>query len=124
MTPSGVDQQRGREDEVLDAGIHRASAPPAVNPAPPDVQIFRVPERLAGLGTQLLRPLMALSNQPTLQTPDAVTGWNLSLPVDPATLWGELGLTPEVPSYREGIPRVLDDCVAFRWRHPVADRRH
>jgi hypothetical protein len=58
-----------------------------------------------------------------LQTPDAVVGWNLRLPVDPQALWPELGLEPELPTYREGIAATLDDQVAFRWRHPVEDPR-
>jgi hypothetical protein len=49
--------------------------------------------------------------------------WNLSLPVDPTALWGELGIGPELPTYREGIAATLDDQVAFRWRHPIEDTR-
>jgi dihydroflavonol-4-reductase len=88
----------------------------------PDVTVVRVPERLARLATQLIAPVVALRSAPTLQTPDAVRGWNLELPVDPDALWPELGIRPTYPTYREGIPAVLDACVAFRWRHPVQDR--
>jgi nucleoside-diphosphate-sugar epimerase len=88
----------------------------------PDLTIVRVPEALAHLGTQLIAPLVALRSAPTLQTPDAVRSWNLELPVDPDALWPQLGIRPIYPTYREGIPAVLDACVAFRWRHPVQDR--
>jgi nucleoside-diphosphate-sugar epimerase len=88
----------------------------------PDVTIIRVPEALALLGTRMLAPALALRSAPALQTPDAVRSWNLELPVDPDALWPELGIRPQYPTYREGIPAVLDACVAFRWRHPVADR--
>jgi nucleoside-diphosphate-sugar epimerase len=88
----------------------------------PDVSVVRVPEPLAVLGTQLLSPAVALRRRPTLQTPDAVRSWNLELPVDPDALWPELGIRPTYPTYREGLPAVLDACVAFRWLHPVDDR--
>jgi hypothetical protein len=26
------------------------------------------------------------------------------------------------PTIGDGIPAALDDCVAFRWQHPVLDR--
>lgn len=89
----------------------------------PDLRIVRVPAAVARAGTSVMDPLLASRRSPNLYTPDTVIGWNLSLPVDPDALWGELGLEPQVPSYREGIARSLDDCVAFRWRHPLQDRR-
>jgi nucleoside-diphosphate-sugar epimerase len=89
----------------------------------PDLRIVRVPEALALAGTRALAVAFAASSAPRLQTPDAVVSWNLSLPVDPHAVWPELGIDPLLPTYREGIARTLDDCVAFRWRHPVADRR-
>jgi nucleoside-diphosphate-sugar epimerase len=89
----------------------------------PDLRIVRVPEALALTGTRALAVAFAASSAPRLQTPDAVVSWNLSLPVDPDAVWPELGIDPLLPTYREGIARTLDDCVAFRWRHPVADRR-
>ncbi len=89
----------------------------------PDLRIVRLPASVARAGTTVLDPLLAKRRSPNLYTPDTVTGWNLSLPVDPEALWSELGLEPELPSYREGIARTLDDCVAFRWRHPLQDRR-
>jgi hypothetical protein len=47
----------------------------------------------------------------------------MSLWADPALLWDEFGLEPEVPDYRSGIKRSLDDGVDHVWRHSVRDRR-
>ena len=44
------------------------------------------------------------------------------LPVAPGMLWDDLGERPRYPTVEDGIPAVLDDCVAFRWVHPLADR--
>jgi dihydroflavonol-4-reductase len=81
-----------------------------------------MPMWLALLGTHLLTPIRRLSKQPSLYTPDAVLGWNLNVPVKKDVLWNDLELTPNYPSIHQGIPAVLDDCVPFRWKHPVADR--
>ncbi len=56
-----------------------------------------------------------------MYTPDTVVSWNLQLPVRPGLLWSELGLRPAFPTIHEGLPAALDDCVAFRWRHPHSD---
>ena len=89
----------------------------------PDITVIRIPQVLARTGTEVLGALAGLRDQPNLFTPDTVVSWNLSLPVDPDALWPQLGIRPELPTYREGIARTLDDCIAFRWRHPVQDRR-
>lgn len=89
----------------------------------PHLRVVRLPESLARVGTGALSTLTAWRDAPSLYTPDTVRSWNLSLPVDPDALWGELGIEPRYPTYQEGIAATLDDCVAFRWRHPVADRR-
>jgi nucleoside-diphosphate-sugar epimerase len=89
----------------------------------PHVRIVRLPAALAQAGTTAVAAATFWRSAPSLFTPDTVTSWNLSLPVDPDALWGELGLEPQLPTYREGIAATLDDCVAFRWRHPVSDRR-
>jgi nucleoside-diphosphate-sugar epimerase len=81
-----------------------------------------MPMWLALLGTRLLTPIRRLSKQPSLHTPDAVLGWNLNVPVKKDVLWNDLELTPNYPSIHQGIPAVLDDCIPFRWKHPVADR--
>ncbi|MDX1644351.1 MAG: NAD-dependent epimerase/dehydratase family protein [Thermoanaerobaculia bacterium] len=87
----------------------------------PRFRVVKVPKWLASLGTHLLRPLVTLRRRPTLLTPDMVTGWSLELPVEPGLLWDELGLAPRYPTIDEGLPAALDDCVEFRWRHPLAD---
>lgn len=89
----------------------------------PGLRVVRAPAPLALLGTGVLSALTAWRSRPSLYTPDTVRSWNLSLPVDPDALWPELDITPMLPSYREGIAHTLDDRVAVRWRHPVADRR-
>ncbi|MCC5949374.1 MAG: NAD-dependent epimerase/dehydratase family protein [Nitriliruptoraceae bacterium] len=89
----------------------------------PHVRVVRLPAPLALAGTAAISAALAWRRQPNLFTPDTVRSWNLSLPVDPRALWSELGMEPELPTYQEGITATLDDCVAFRWKHPVADRR-
>ena len=56
-------------------------------------------------------------------TSGTVIGWNLNLAVEPDCLWPELGLEPQFPSIATGIPAALDECVAFRWIHPIDDPR-
>lgn len=87
----------------------------------PRFRAFMLPAGLARLGTELLRPLVALRRRPSLYTPDTVIGWNLNVPVKPGLLWKDLGIRPAYPTIAEGIPAVLDDSVAFRWTHPNAD---
>lgn len=81
-----------------------------------------VPAWLARFGTELLRPIAALRRRPTLITPDTVVSWNLELPIRPGLLWDQLGVKPMYPTIAEGIPAALDDCLAFRWQHPLSDR--
>ena len=87
----------------------------------PRFRAFFLPAWLARLGTELLRPINALRSRPSLYTPDTVTGWNLEQAVRPGVLWEDLGLRPAYPTIDEGLPAALDDCVAFRWRHPLSD---
>jgi nucleoside-diphosphate-sugar epimerase len=87
----------------------------------PRFRTLYLPAWLARLGTELLRPVNSLRRRPSLYTPDTVTGWNLELAVEPGLLWQELGLRPAYPTIHEGLPAALDDCVAFRWRHPLSD---
>jgi nucleoside-diphosphate-sugar epimerase len=89
----------------------------------PHLRVVRAPRSLALVGTSALEAITTWRSAPSLLTSDTVVSWNQSLPVDPDALWGELGLVPELPDHRAGIAATLDDCVAFRWRHPVADRR-
>ncbi len=87
----------------------------------PRFRTVYLPAWLARLGTELLRPVNALRRRPSLHTPDTVIGWNLDLAVRPGLLWDELGLRPAYATIDEGLPAALDDCVAFRWRHPLSD---
>ncbi len=89
----------------------------------PRFRYLRLPESIALLGARLLRPFQLIRRRPTILTTGSVVGWNLNLNVRPDVLWRELGLQPMYASIEEGIPAVLDDCVAFRWLHPVEDRR-
>ena len=88
----------------------------------PRLRYSGLPMWLALLGTRLLTPYRRLSRYPSLHTPDAVRGWNLNVPVQKGLLWDELGIAPKYPTIHGGIPAVLDDSIAFRWIHPVADR--
>ncbi len=89
----------------------------------PAFRYVRLPAAAARLGAALLRPFQRLSGQPTIMTAGSVVGWNLNLAVRPGVLWSDLGLSPRYPTIAQGIPAVLDDCVAFRWLHPLEDRR-
>lgn len=88
----------------------------------PRLRLLGVPKWMALLGTRMLTPIRRFRRYPSLYTPDAVLGWNANVPVTKGVLWDEIGITPRYPSIYEGIPAVLDDCVPFRWIHPVADR--
>jgi nucleoside-diphosphate-sugar epimerase len=81
-----------------------------------------VPQWIAALGTHMLTPFRRLRGSPSLHTPQAVAGWNLNLAVKPRLLWNELELEPEFPTIYQGIPAALDECIAFRWVHPIRDR--
>jgi hypothetical protein len=88
----------------------------------PRLRLLLVPRILAIFGTQLMGVFQRFSDRPFLYTADAVRGANLSLPVQPGLLWDDLDLDPKYPSIEEGIPAALDELVAFRWLHPLADR--
>ena len=89
----------------------------------PRLVIIRLPAPLALAGTSLMRVVRSRLETPDIFTPDAVRAWNMALWVDPRLLWAELGLEPEIPDYRVGLKRSLDDAVDHVWRHSVADRR-
>lgn len=88
----------------------------------PGLRVIYMPRWVALAGTALLGLAARSRARPLLYTPDAVRGANLSLPVKPGLLWEHLGLRPRYFSLWEGIPAVLDECVAFRWIHPLDDR--
>lgn len=89
----------------------------------PRFQNIGIPKWMALMGTYLLTPFRRLSKHPSLNTPDAVRGWNRNLEIKKGLLWDELGLTPNFPSVFQGIPAVLDESIEFRWIHPVLDRK-
>jgi nucleoside-diphosphate-sugar epimerase len=88
----------------------------------PRYRELHLPMWLARLGTMAIDPILRWRARPVLATPDTIVGWNLSLPVAPRLLWHELGLKPHYATVATGIPAVLDECVAFRWRHPLLDK--
>lgn len=85
------------------------------------LRLLRLPAPLALCGAALLELLTAPLSRPTLHTADTVRGWLLHLPVQPGLLWKDLGIEPRFPTLDTGIPASLDEAVAFRWLHPVAD---
>lgn len=89
----------------------------------PRLVIVRLPAPLALAGTALMRLVRSRLGTPDIFTPDTVRAWNMPLWVEPGLLWGELGIDPEVPDFRAGLRRSLDDAVDHVWRHSVHDRR-
>ena len=87
----------------------------------PRFRVVRLPESIAALGARLLRPFQLIRGRPTILTVGSVIGWNLNLDVRPEVLWQDLDLEPVYPTIDEGVPAVLDACVAFRWLHPIDD---
>ncbi len=87
----------------------------------PSFRFTSLPAPVALAGAKLLRPFQRLAGWPTIVTTGAVVGWNLNLDVQTDEPWQRLGLRPSFPTIAEGVPDVLDDCVAFRWLHPLDD---
>ena len=87
----------------------------------PRFRVIKMPAWMARAGAVMLQPVFRLRRRPSLIAPGTVIGWNLNLEVEPDCLWSELGIEPEYPTIAEGIPAALDECVAFRWVHPVGD---
>ena len=81
---------------------------------------LRVPAPIARLGATLLDALDPRS-RPTVLTPDAVVGWNLSQPVAAGLIWDDLDVEPRYRTIETGVPAALDGSLLFRWRHPVDD---
>jgi hypothetical protein len=69
-----------------------------------------------------MRVVRSRLETPDIFTPDTVRAWNMPLWVEPTLLWDELGLEPEVPDFRVGLKRSLDDAVDHVWRHSLQDR--
>jgi hypothetical protein len=89
----------------------------------PRFRVLGVPLWASLMGTYAFTPVRRLSKKPSLYTPQAVTNWNLNLPVSKGILWEDLRIAPTYPTIFEGIPAVMDECVAFQWLHPLEDRR-
>lgn len=89
----------------------------------PRLRMVRVPGRMALAGAYALHGWFRFQGRQTLETPDGVRGWNLNIPVKKGLVWKDIGARPEYPTIYDGVPEVLDDCVAYRWIHPVYDRR-
>lgn len=87
----------------------------------PRLKQLTLPRWLCQAGTYALKPYQKLTGRQMLYTTGAVHSWNMNLPVASDLLWGELALAPKHPSIYQGIPAVLDACVAWRWLHPVYD---
>jgi nucleoside-diphosphate-sugar epimerase len=86
-------------------------------------RVHWIPAWLALGATAAARAALSWRRQPSIMTPGSVIGFNLNLPVEPGLVWNDLGISPRFPTAHEGIPAALDECVAFRWRHPVFDRK-
>jgi nucleoside-diphosphate-sugar epimerase len=89
----------------------------------PRVRVHWAPAWLSRAGTEILSLVVRWRSVPSLLTPGAVIGFNLSQPVKAELIWKDLKLAPDYPTIHEGIPAALDDCVAFRWQHPIFDRK-
>jgi nucleoside-diphosphate-sugar epimerase len=87
----------------------------------PRLRVTRIPKVLALLGTGLLDAACMAIRRPNLYSVGAVRSWNLNQPVEPETLPKRLGLEPLYPTIQEGIPAVLDESIAFCWRHSMKD---
>jgi dihydroflavonol-4-reductase len=83
----------------------------------PRLQVIHIPKLLALLATGCIECLLKLKKTPNRYSRDAVASWNLELPVAAGALEGVLNLRPQYPTIADGIPQVLDDCVAYTW-HP------
>lgn len=89
----------------------------------PSFRKLSLPAPLSMAGAFCLQTIAHLRGWQTLETPEGVRSWNLNLPVQKGLLWGEIGQEPLFPTIHQGIPAVLDDCVAYRWIHPLHDHR-
>jgi nucleoside-diphosphate-sugar epimerase len=87
----------------------------------PRLKVTRIPKALALLGTGLLDLACMAIRRPNLYSVGAVRSWNLNQPVEPGTLPKLLGIQPLYPTIKEGIPAVLDEAIAFCWRHSMKD---
>jgi len=86
------------------------------------VRVYRVPKTICYIGSMITGIFYDLFDMPNIYTEDTVTGFNLNLSVKAGALWNELGILPDFPTIREGIPEVLNGNVPYRWKHPIKDK--
>lgn len=94
----------------------------SMSDAIPGLRVIRLPAALARIGAPMSSTLARVRGRMTLQTPDAVAGWNGSLVVKPGTLWPRLGITPRYPTIESGVPAAAREDVG-NWVHSVDDHR-
>lgn len=82
----------------------------------PKLQVFHIPKWLALTVTGTIELILRLKKSPNRFSRGAVISWNLRLPVESNTLPSVLDLEPRYSTIADGIPEVLDDCIAFTWR--------
>jgi nucleoside-diphosphate-sugar epimerase len=82
----------------------------------PRLQVIHIPKSLALLATSIIELVLRFKTTPNRYSTDAVASWNLDLPVTADTLANVLKLQPRYPTAADGIPAVLDDCVAYTWQ--------
>jgi hypothetical protein len=77
--------------------------------------VVHIPKWLALIGTGTIEIMLRSKKTPNRYSTGAVVSWNLRLPVAPNTLADIVGIQPKYPTIAEGIPEVLDECVAYSW---------
>lgn len=82
----------------------------------PRLQVIHIPKTLALLATGVIEFLLRFKKTPNRYSTDAVASWNLQLPVESKTLAGVMNVQPKYPTITDGIPEVLDECVAYTWQ--------
>ena len=87
----------------------------------PRLRLRHVSKWVALAGTAALDLSAAILKRPNQYSRGAVENWNLVLPVVTGTLRDTVGLTPLFPSIHQGVPAVLDECIAFAWIHSIRD---
>lgn len=81
----------------------------------PRLQVIHIPKPLALMATGVIELLLSPRKAPNRYSTDAVASWNLDLPVASDTLERVMNLRLQYPTITDGIPQVLDDCVAYTW---------
>ena len=82
----------------------------------PKLRVFHIPKWLALMATGAIELMLKFRKTPNRFSTGAVVSWNLRLPVESNTLTTVLDVEPEYSTISDGIPEVLDDCIAFTWR--------